>query len=101
MAENKLEAQVLTPEGEVFKGELDNARDPTTVGEVESSPNTVRGAARLLPAEVRLHKSDSEVETTPRASLARGAPKPRLGADLRGDALRGAPTQPTCAAAPS
>lgn len=60
--ENKLEAQVLTPEGEVFSGELQMLSTRTTVGEVGILAAHVPMIARLVPAELRLHKSDSEVE---------------------------------------
>lgn len=60
--ENKLEAQVLTPEGEVFSGELEMLSTRTTVGEVGILAAHVPMVARLVPAELRLHKSDSDVE---------------------------------------
>ena len=64
MAEgNKLEAEVLTPEGEVFSGELRMLSTRTAVGEVGILAEHVPMVARLVPAELRLHKSDSEVET--------------------------------------
>jgi F-type H+-transporting ATPase subunit epsilon len=61
--ENKLEAEVLTPEGEVFSGELQMVSTRTTVGEVGILANHIPMIARLVPAELRLHKSDSDVET--------------------------------------
>jgi F-type H+-transporting ATPase subunit epsilon len=61
--EHKLEAQVLTPEGEVFSGELDMLVTRTATGEVGILARHVPMIARLLPAELRLHKSDSDVET--------------------------------------
>jgi F-type H+-transporting ATPase subunit epsilon len=61
--ENKLEAEVLTPEGEVFSGELQQVSTRTTVGEVGILANHIPMIARLVPAELRLHTSDSEVET--------------------------------------
>ena len=60
--ENKLEAEVLTPEGEVFSGELQMLSTRTTVGEVGILADHIPMVARLVPAELRLHKSDSEVE---------------------------------------
>ena len=60
--EHKLEAQVLTPEGEVFSGELQMLSTRTTVGEVGILAGHIPMVARLVPAELRLHKSDSEVE---------------------------------------
>ena len=64
MAEgNKLEAEVLTPEGEVFSGELQMVSTKTTTGEIGILANHIPLIARLLPSELRLHKSDSEVDT--------------------------------------
>ena len=61
--DNKLEAEVLTPEGEVFSGELQMVSTKTTTGEIGILANHIPLIARLLPSELRLHKSDSEVET--------------------------------------
>ena len=63
MPEHTLEAQVLTPEGEVFSGELQMLVTRTTVGEVGILAGHIPIVARLVPAELRLHKSDSEVDT--------------------------------------
>ena len=60
--EKKLEAEVLTPEGTVFSGELRMLSTRTTVGEVGILADHIPMVARLLPAELRLHVSDSEVE---------------------------------------
>jgi F-type H+-transporting ATPase subunit epsilon len=60
---DKLEAQVLTPEGEVFSGELTQLSTKTTVGEVGILARHIPMIARLVPAELRLHKSESDVET--------------------------------------
>jgi F-type H+-transporting ATPase subunit epsilon len=62
-SEHKLEAQVLTPEGEVFSGELQMLVTRTTTGEVGILAMHAPMIARLLPAELRLHTSDSDVET--------------------------------------
>ena len=62
-AEHKLEAQVLTPEGEVFSGELEMLSTRTSTGEVGILARHIPMIARLVPAELRLHKSDSDVET--------------------------------------
>jgi F-type H+-transporting ATPase subunit epsilon len=61
--ENKLEAEVLTPEGEVFRGELVQLSTRTTVGEVGILAEHIPMVARLVPAELRLHKSGSDIET--------------------------------------
>lgn len=58
-----LQAEVLTPEGEVFKGELVQVSTRTMVGEVGILAEHIPMVARLVPAELRLHKSDTEVET--------------------------------------
>ena len=64
MAEHdQLEVQVLTPEGSVFEGELQQVSTRTAVGEVGILAKHIPMVARLVPAELRLHKSDSEVET--------------------------------------
>ena len=61
--DKKLEAQVLTPEGEVFSGELQMVSTRTSTGEVGILADHIPMIARLVPAELRLHKSDSDVET--------------------------------------
>ena len=63
MAEHaKLEVQVLTPEGPVFEGELEQVSTRTAVGEVGILAKHIPMVARLVPAELRLHKSGSDVE---------------------------------------
>ncbi|MGI9019551.1 MAG: ATP synthase F1 subunit epsilon [Solirubrobacterales bacterium] len=57
--EHKLEAQVLTPEGPVFKGELFMLSTRTSVGEVGVRARHAPMIARLVPCELRLHESDS------------------------------------------
>ena len=59
---DKLEAQVLTPEGEVFNGELVQLSTRTAVGEVGILARHIPMVARLVPAELRLHVSDSAIE---------------------------------------
>jgi F-type H+-transporting ATPase subunit epsilon len=64
MAEHdKLEAEVLTPEGSVFKGELVQLSTRTQVGEVGILARHIPMVARLVPAELRLHKSANDIET--------------------------------------
>jgi F-type H+-transporting ATPase subunit epsilon len=60
--EHKLHARVLTPEGEVFDGELEQLSTKTQVGELGIRARHVPVLARLVPSELRLHKSDSDVE---------------------------------------
>lgn len=57
--EHKLEAQVLTPEGTVFEGELFQLSTRTVVGEVGIRARHAPMIARLVPCELRLHDSDS------------------------------------------
>lgn len=61
MAEGgRLEAEVLTPEGEVFTGELVQLSTRTAVGEVGILARHAPMVARLVPCELRLHLSESE-----------------------------------------
>ena len=57
--DHKLEAQVLTPEGPVFDGELFMVSTRTEVGEVGIRARHAPMIARLVPCELRLHDSDS------------------------------------------
>src|SRR3954464_248560 len=57
-----LDAQVLTPEGEVFSGELRQLSTRTAVGEVGILARHAPMVARLVPAELRLHPPDGEVQ---------------------------------------
>src|SRR3954451_3819647 len=57
-----LDAQVLTPEGEVFSGELRQLSTRTSVGEVGILARHAPMVARLVPAELRLHPPDGEVQ---------------------------------------
>jgi len=57
--EHKLEAQVLTPEGAVFEGELFQLSTRTSVGDVGVRARHAPMIARLVPCELRLHESDS------------------------------------------
>jgi F-type H+-transporting ATPase subunit epsilon len=53
--EHKLHAQILTPEGEVFDGEVEQLSTRTKVGEIGILANHVPLLARLEPTELRLH----------------------------------------------
>ena len=57
-----LDAQVLTPEGEVFSGDLSQLSTRTAVGEVGILARHAPMVARLVPAELRLHTPDGEVQ---------------------------------------
>ena len=58
--ENKFEVEVLTPEGEVFSGEVRQVSTRTAVGEIGILANHTPLLAALRPAELRLHLSDTE-----------------------------------------
>jgi F-type H+-transporting ATPase subunit epsilon len=62
MARNKFPAEVLTPEGEVFSGEVEMLSTRTEVGEVGVLANHAPLLATLDPAELRLHLSESETK---------------------------------------
>ncbi len=57
--EHKLEAQVLTPEGPVYEGDLFMLSTRTAVGDVGIRARHAPMIARLVPCELRLHESDS------------------------------------------
>ncbi len=59
-AEHMVDVEVLTPEGEVFNGEVRQVSTRTAVGEVGILANHAPLLAALQPAELRLHVSDSE-----------------------------------------
>jgi F-type H+-transporting ATPase subunit epsilon len=59
-AENTFEVEVLTPEGEVFSGEVRQVSTRTAVGEVGILANHAPLLAALHPTELRLHVGASE-----------------------------------------
>lgn len=62
MAEgHTLHAKVLTPEGEVFNGAVQQLSTRTAVGELGVLANHVPVLARLRPTELRLHMPGGEV----------------------------------------
>ncbi len=60
-ADHKLDVEVLTPEGEVFEGEVQQVSTRTEVGEIGILANHAPLLAALRPTELRLHVSDSEI----------------------------------------
>jgi F-type H+-transporting ATPase subunit epsilon len=58
--ESTFEVEVLTPEGEVFEGEVRQVSTRTAVGEIGILANHAPLLAALRPTELRLHVSDSE-----------------------------------------
>jgi F-type H+-transporting ATPase subunit epsilon len=61
-AEHMVDVEVLTPEGEVFSGEVRQVSTRTAVGEVGILADHAPLLAALKPAELRLHVSDSETK---------------------------------------
>jgi F-type H+-transporting ATPase subunit epsilon len=57
-----LDVEVLTPEGEVFEGEVRQVSTRTEVGEIGILANHAPLLAALRPTVLRLHVSDSEVK---------------------------------------
>jgi F-type H+-transporting ATPase subunit epsilon len=60
LAHPPFHAQVLTPEGEVYDGEVEQVSTRTGVGEVGILAHHAPMLARLVPAELRLHVSEGE-----------------------------------------
>jgi F-type H+-transporting ATPase subunit epsilon len=59
-AEHAFEVEVLTPEGEVFSGEVRQVSTRTAGGEIGILANHAPLLAALRPADLRLHLSDTE-----------------------------------------
>jgi F-type H+-transporting ATPase subunit epsilon len=62
MAEHNVNVRVLTPEGEVFEGEVEQLSTRTAVGEIGILANHVPVLARLKPTELRLHMPGGDVQ---------------------------------------
>jgi F-type H+-transporting ATPase subunit epsilon len=62
MAEHNLNARVLTPEGEIFDGEVHQLSTRTAVGEIGILANHVPVLARLRPTELRLELPGGDVQ---------------------------------------
>src|SRR5882757_2143085 len=62
MAEHNVNVRILTPEGEVFDGEVEQLSTRTAVGEIGILANHVPVLARLRPTELRLHMPGGEVQ---------------------------------------
>ena len=54
-------AEVLTPEGEVFSGEIEMLSTFTTVGSIGILANHEAMLARLEPTELRLYRSEDDI----------------------------------------
>ena len=61
MAHEKFQVEVLTPEGQVFEGEVEMVSTRTTVGSVGVLAHHAPLLAMLDPAELRLYQSESDI----------------------------------------
>jgi F-type H+-transporting ATPase subunit epsilon len=61
--EHSFNVKVLTPEGEVFDGDVVQVSTRTAVGEIGILANHVPLMARLRPTELRLHVSEGDVKS--------------------------------------
>jgi F-type H+-transporting ATPase subunit epsilon len=61
MPHAKFPVEVLTPEGEVFKGEVEMVATRTTLGQIGILARHAPLLATLEPTELRLYKTDDEV----------------------------------------
>ena len=62
MARTKFRVEVLTPEGEVFNDEVEMVSTRTAVGSIGVLAHHQPLLGMLEPTELRLYKSDSDVE---------------------------------------
>src|SRR5918997_5284507 len=60
MARNTFPVEVLTPEGQVFEGEVEMVSTRTTVGSIGVLANHAPMMAMLEPTELKLYESGSE-----------------------------------------
>ena len=63
MARTPFQVEVLTPEGEVFKDEVEMVSTRTTVGSIGILANHQPLLGLLDPTELRLYKSESDIVT--------------------------------------
>jgi F-type H+-transporting ATPase subunit epsilon len=61
MAHRKFQAEVLTPDGEIFNDEVEMVSTRTTDGSIGILANHARLLAMLDPTELRLYRSESEI----------------------------------------
>ena len=62
MAHPEFHAEVLTPEGKVYDGDVEQVSTRTGVGEVGILAHHAPMLARLVPAELRLHLEGGEIQ---------------------------------------
>jgi F-type H+-transporting ATPase subunit epsilon len=63
VAHEKFPVEVLTPDGEIFKDEVEMVSTRTSVGSIGILAGHQPLLAMLDPTELRLYKSDSDVES--------------------------------------
>lgn len=61
MARSKFPVEVLTPEGVVFDGEVEMVSTSTTSGSIGILAQHEPTLATLVPAELRLYRSESDI----------------------------------------
>jgi F-type H+-transporting ATPase subunit epsilon len=61
MAYTPFPVEVLTPDGEVFTGDVEQISTKTTLGQIGILANHEPLLAALEPTELRLYKSESEI----------------------------------------
>jgi F-type H+-transporting ATPase subunit epsilon len=61
MAHTKFQAEVLTPEGEVFNDEVEMVSTFTAIGSIGVLANHTPVLAMLDPTELRLYKTETEI----------------------------------------
>jgi F-type H+-transporting ATPase subunit epsilon len=62
--DHKLQAQILTPEGEVFEGEAYQVSTRTVAGEIGVRARHAPMLARVVPHELRIYEDESEFGST-------------------------------------
>ena len=62
MAHPQFQAEVLTPEGKVYEGDVEQVSTRTGVGEVGIFAHHAPMLAWLVPAELRIHVSEGDVQ---------------------------------------
>ena len=62
MARTRFQAEVLTPEGQVFAGEVEQVSTRTTVGSLSVMAGHQPLLGLLEPTELRLYRSENEIE---------------------------------------
>ena len=63
MARSSFPVEVLTPEGQVWEGEVEMVSTRTTTGSIGVLANHAPLMAILEPTELRLHRDGGEIET--------------------------------------